>query len=167
MDQVRRITYYTLSPDLSQKTFMNLKSAIKSKPYLIIEEKSGIWYNLEYTNAALEYTLYDQEGAPILFLEEGGWVLGSISVGINGYFQKINVYAEIKDPGGHSTGSICFGQYYNSLTKAFQQFRDMTAHESLEHYNLYVANCTLEKEIEEQKSKNQIIQKQIDELMGE
>ena len=164
-DVVTNIIYHALGFDLSQRNYADLNSATSGKPYLIVKEMSGIWYNLGYINSVCEYEIYDGTGESIFEIAEGQWTLSDLEVKADYYFQVVNVYGKLTDPQGHSTNLLNFGQRYSAVLKAIKKLREMSAFESIEHYNLFTENQKIIKEIERIKNESAEIQNQIDNYM--
>jgi len=155
-DVVSDSIFYAVSPDLSQKKYADLDSAIRSNPYLIIYEISGSWYNYGYKNAIYEYYLYDCMGKPIFEILESNWKLKELEVRTDYYVQKIEIYGKIVDPNGQSTNLSYFGRYEAGVVKAIKKLREMAVYESIENYNLALENIKLKDEVERMKHENNV-----------
>lgn len=160
-DKISKIIYHVLNTDLSCREYLDMNAAIQVKPYLIVKETSGVWYNYEYTNRLIQLEIYNSLGKLISEIYEGRWVLNSIEIVNDSRVQTIDLYAKIIDPGQNQVPWKRYGMGFTGLLKSISVLREMARFESIEHYLIFKENENLKSQIETLSSEIQILKTKV------
>lgn len=157
-DKISSIVYHALNTDLRYRDYADLASAIQIKPHLIVKETSGVWYNYEFTNQAIELTIFNSDGIIINQLNEGNWIMLSMEVPTDYYVQAVDFFAKIMDPDGNISNSKKYGRGFGGLLADIKALRDMSCFECMKHFDLFKENEGLEKQIKKLSEEIQVLQ---------
>lgn len=150
------IKYHAIRHDLSSTAYDTLEAAVKAKPYLIVMEAKGRWYNFNYTNQVCEIKIFSGYGYEVSEINEGHWCLKSVGTTLDYYFQGDRVSGIIIDPLGVKK-HLDFGKYYGGVRTALVKLREMAQYESLSNYQKVKDNELLKNKIEQLKAQNEQI----------
>lgn len=150
-DKISSTKFYALSHDLEFREYEIWYGALQVRPFLIVMETTGFWYNFNYSNSLIQLDLFDGLGNPVSELSEMGWAMRSMEIkDAPGYTlcQTTEFNCLIIDPKGVEYPQRNHGRGFNGLIKAIKLLRKLAQFESIEHFELHQINTDLQKEIE-------------------
>lgn len=138
-DKINSTKFYALSHDLKSKDYADWSSALSIRPYLVVMETIGYWYNYDYTNPLIQLDLFNGQGSPVSEFHEMGWVMHSIEIKDSpGYLacQTTELNCRIFDPKGAEYSKRNHGRGLDGLLKGIELLRALAQFECIEHFEL-------------------------------
>jgi hypothetical protein len=116
MDKVNKSSWVAVNNDLELTEHESKESGMKTDPFILFDEKVGVWFNNSFSNPEYSAELYNKDGNKVNEVILNKWRISGFY--ISGGYPRVSINFVVIDPHGISE-KRCFGDNRPGLIAAF------------------------------------------------